>query len=233
MQKDIQLSFTDKEITPWGGMSLMSRLLRKMDFQGTLQGAGVPIQGSNRGYAPGQLIEQFLISVWCGANRFEHLEVTRHDEAIRKIFGYKRMAGHKAFVRYFGKFRQATNQRVFQHLYRWFFEKLHFDNFTLDLDSTVISRYGQQEGARRGYNPQKPGRNSHHPLLAFVADCRMVANCWLRAGDAHTANNFHGFLEDTLDKLSRKQIGLLRADSGFFSKEVVEYLERQDRPIHT
>jgi hypothetical protein len=103
----------------------------------------------------------------------------------------------------------------------------------LTFDSTVLERYGKQEGVKRGYNPKKKGRGSHSPLLAFVADCRMVANCWLRAGDAHTANNFHGFLEDTLDKLSRKQIGLLRADSGFFSKEVVEYLERQDRPIHT
>jgi len=39
------------------------------------------------------LIEQFLIGVWCGANRFEHMEVTRHDEAIRQIFGYERMQG--------------------------------------------------------------------------------------------------------------------------------------------
>ena len=38
MKKDIQLSFTDKEITPWGGMSLMSRLLRRMDFQDAVQG---------------------------------------------------------------------------------------------------------------------------------------------------------------------------------------------------
>jgi hypothetical protein len=83
MQKDIQLSFTGREITPWGGMALMGRMLKKMDFQSAVQGAGLPVQGSNRGYAPGQLIEQFLISVWCGANRFEHLEVTRHDEAIR------------------------------------------------------------------------------------------------------------------------------------------------------
>src|SRR5208337_3758173 len=149
---DIHLSFTDKEITPWGGMALMSRLLKKMNFQGALQAAELPAQGSNRGYAPEQLIEQFLISVWCGANRFEHLEVTRQDEAIRKMFDYERMAGHKAFVRYFGKFGQGTNQRVFQHLYKWFFEHLSFDNFTLDMDSTVISRYGEQEGARRGYN---------------------------------------------------------------------------------
>ena len=140
------------------------------------------------------------------------------------------MAGHKSVQRYFRKFGQATNQRVFQELYRWFFEHLHFDNFTLDLDSTVMSRYGQQEGTRRGYNPRKPGRNSHHPLLAFVADCRMVANCWLRSGDAHTANNFEGFLQDTLEHLAGKKVGLLRADSGFCQKTILEYLEE---PQHT
>jgi len=231
MAKDLQLSFTDKEITPWGGLSLMSRLLKKAGFRDALQGAGLPLKGSNRGYDPEQLIEQFLIGVWCGANRFEHMEVTRHDEAIRQIFGYERMAGHKAFVRHFGKYTQGINQRVFGKLYRWFYEQLQFDNFTLDMDSTVMSRYGNQEGARRGYNPQKPGRNSHHPLLAFVADCRMVANCWLRSGDAHTANNFHGFLSDTLEKLSGKKIGLLRADSGFFSKDILEHLENPERSI--
>ena len=209
----------------------MGRLLKKMGFRELLSKSGLPVQGSNRGYAPEQLIEQFLISVWCGANRFEHLEVTRQDETIRQIFGYKSMAAHKAFMRYFKKFEQGTNQRIFQRLYQWFFEQLHFDNFTLDLDSTVISRYGKQEGARRGYNPRKPGRASHHPLLAFVSECRMVANCWLRSGDAHTANNFHSFLEDTLDKLTGKEVGLLRADSGFFSKEIVQYLERPERPI--
>jgi hypothetical protein len=71
------------------------------------------------------------------------------------------------------------NQRVFQELYQWFFEYLYFDNFTLDLDTTGMSRYEEQEGARRGYNPRKPGTNFHHPLLAFVADCRIVANFYL------------------------------------------------------
>ena len=79
MAKDLQLSFTDKEITPWGGLSLMSRLLKKAGFREALQEAGLPLKGSNRGYEPEQLIEQFLIGVWCGANRFEHMEVTRHD----------------------------------------------------------------------------------------------------------------------------------------------------------
>ncbi len=44
------------------------------------------------------------------------------------------------------------------------------DGLTLDLDSTVMTRYGNQEGVVRGYNPTKPGRPSHYPLMAFVAD---------------------------------------------------------------
>jgi hypothetical protein len=38
----------------------------------------------------------------------------------------------------------------------------------LRFDSSVITRYGRQEGAVRRYNPTKHGRASHHPLIAFL-----------------------------------------------------------------
>ena len=70
-----ELRFSDKEITAWGGMALMKRMLDYLEFDTALSQAGLPIPGSNRGYAPEQLITQFMVSVWCGANRFEHGEV--------------------------------------------------------------------------------------------------------------------------------------------------------------
>jgi hypothetical protein len=106
---------------------------------------------------------------------------------------------------------------------------LKFDNFTLDIDSSVITRYGNQQGSKKGYNKYKPGRKSQHPLLAFVADIEMVANFWLRSGDAHTANNFQAFLEETLSFFQEKKIELLRLDSGFFSGKIFDYLEEEDR----
>ena len=65
---DFELRFTDKEITAWGGMGLMKRMLDHMGFDAALSQAGLPQPGSNRGYAPEQLITQFMLSVWCGAN---------------------------------------------------------------------------------------------------------------------------------------------------------------------
>ena len=56
----------------------------------------------------------------------------------------------------------------------------------------------------------KPGRKSLHPIIAFVSEIEMVANFWLRSGDAHTANNFKAFLEETLSFFGIKKIGLLR-----------------------
>ena len=226
---DFELSFSDKNITPWGGMSLMKRMLDRMGFAAALEGCGLPTPASNRGYAPTQLILQFMISIWCGANRYEHTEITRMDDILRRIFGFTKMAGHRAISRLFGKFDQKLSSNVFDNLYSWFFKSLNINYVTLDLDSTVITRYGnKQEGANKGYNPSKRGRLSHHPLMAFVADTEMVANIWLRPGSASSANNVSGFLDNTLERLGNINCSLIRADSGFASDEFFVKLENQN-----
>ena len=229
---DFEIGFTDKDITPWGGMALMKKMLDHCDIDSMFSTLGLPGPGSNRGYKPEDIIKSFLVSVWCGANRFMHTEVTRQDAVIRKIFGWNRICGQDTYKRFFSKFTQEKNQQVFTLIYQWFFQNLRFDNYTLDVDSSVLTRYGDQEGARVGYNAKKPGRKSHHPLMAFVADCRMIANVWLRSGNAHSANNLFSFLEDTLHKLQGKKVGLLRGDSGFYGEEIFRYLEdREEGPI--
>lgn len=91
------------------------------------------------------------------------------------------------------------------------------------MDSTVVIHNVAQEGAARGYTPS--GRSSGHPLLACVAEVRLVANFWLRPGNAYSANNILQFLESTLYHLGDKIVGLLRADSGFFSETILAALE--------
>lgn len=224
---EYELRFTDKEITAWGGMALMKRMLDHLGFDQALAQAGLPPPGSNRGYAPQQLLTQFMLSVWCGAKRFEHGEVTRHDPVLKRIFGIKRMANFKAVMRLFRRFTQASNDAVMDSLYRWLFGQIAINAITLDLDSTVMTRYGTQQGAAKGYNPTKRGRLSHHPLMAFVAETSMIANCWLRPGNASSANNVQGFLASTLHRLGDKKVALLRADSGFSENAFVDCLEAQ------
>lgn len=222
-----ELRFTDKEITAWGGMALMKQMLDHLGFDQALTTCGLPQPRSNRGYRPEQLLTQFMLSIWCGANRFEHGEVTRHDPVLKHVFGFTRMANFKAVMRLFKKFTQNTNESVMDALYQWMFNQININGIALDLDSTVMTRYGVQEGAARGYNPAKRGRVSHHPLMAFVADTRMIANCWLRPGNASSANNVQGFLANTLHRLGNQKVALVRADSGFADNAFLDDLERQ------
>ena len=224
---DYDIKFDNKEITPFGGLSLFFKMLERCHFAEHLEMCGIPSQGSNRGYKPLQLILGMFAGVWCGASCFGHLDVVRYDAALCKLLGWKRGADHRAYQRYFNKFSQAVNQRVFCELFRWFFSGLTFDNYTLDFDSTVMVREGNQEGAAKGYNPKRPGRPSHHPLLAFVSDVRMIANYWLRPGTTSASTNYLAFLEDTLSRLRDKKVGLIRMDSGFFSGNILDYLEQK------
>jgi len=63
--------------------------------------------------------------------------------------------------------------------------------YTMDLDSTVMERLGEQEGVLPGYNLRRHGRPTHHPLLAGLAETKWILHGWLRLGYVASANNPH------------------------------------------
>src|SRR5690606_1619918 len=118
------------------------------------------------------------------------------------------------------------NHAVFPQLQRWFFDQINIGAVTVDFDSTVITREGNQEGVALGYNPNRRGRNSHHPLLAFVGETKMVANAWLRPGNTAASSNCETFMDETFgEALGGQKVGLVRADSGFYTENILNCLE--------
>lgn len=77
------------------------KMLDKMEFDEILSALNLPETGSNRGYHLHQLTKQFISSFCCGANKFEHTQVTCQDEVIKQFWGFDKMAGHKSFQRFF------------------------------------------------------------------------------------------------------------------------------------
>lgn len=147
---EFEISYTNQEITPWGGMVFLRQMLDKIGFKTRVESClDLPQPGSNRGYLPISIIESFLVSIWCEANRFMHTELTRHDPALKKIIGWKQAPAQDVYKRYFSKFSQTCNQKKSDYFYSWIFETIKFDNYTLDCDSSVLTRYGVQEGAKR------------------------------------------------------------------------------------
>ena len=186
----------------------------------------MPPPGSNRGYNPFDLAEQFVVATWIGASRYSHISWVRHDNALSEIFGWEKMPETKAYSRLFERFNIEITEIVQRQSVQWVMQRISPPNtLTLDVDSTVITRSGSQEGAVKGYNPKKHGRKSHHPLLAFLGDQKLAVNLWLRPGNVHSSNNIIAFLESTFRNLAGRTVNLLRADSGFFDEKVLSFLD--------
>ncbi|UKJ07859.1 IS1380 family transposase [Solitalea lacus] len=225
---NLPIEYSDKPVTPFGGMSLLKRMLDKTQIYEQLNKLALPVAGSNRGYLPSDIVRSFWLGIWTGASRYIHCDWVRYDTVLQDIFGLKQMPSQSTYSRFFNKFNQAKNTEVFPALQQWFMEQLEINTITVDFDSTVITRYGEQEGSAVGYNPNKKGRNSHHPLMAFISQTRMVANAWLRPGNAAASSNCVAFMQETFDCcLQGKKVGLVRGDSGFYTEEILDYLEQK------
>lgn len=229
MDAPFDIKYTDKPITPFGGLTTVHKFYQKSGLQEAIAQLPLPQPGSNRGFKSQDLVEGFMVSVILGARRLTHSGLLRHDKVISELFGWEKgMASESTFSRFLNKHDVDLNDELFVALNRWWFDRLQLKYHTVDIDSTVITRYGSQQGVESGYNPRKPGRGSHHPLIAFAAEAKMVIQAWMRTGDSASSTDFEDFLEVTLKTLDRSQIGLIRADSGFFGDETLNTLEKRN-----
>lgn len=88
---------------------------------------------------------------------------------------------------------------------------------TMDIDTTVMPLFGEQEGAVPGPNPRYHGRPSYHPILARIAETDTLVGARLRSGDTSLGGND---VEDVADWISRthdavpKAVVTTRIDAG-------------------
>ena len=82
------VKFTSREVSAWGGLALLKKMMDGMGVFQAIQSLQLPMPGSNRGYAPAQLLEQMIVIIWCEANRFVHSDITRLDKTLARLFGW-------------------------------------------------------------------------------------------------------------------------------------------------
>jgi hypothetical protein len=221
--------FTNKQFTPWGGLRVLEELLRQLGWEQGLAAAPLPQPGSNRGIDPRLMVKGFLVTIWTGGGRFAHTALVRFDTALRSTFGLTQMASVSTFTRFFRRFGQKQVEEVFAYLSGWFWARVSGGSWTVDLDSSVLTRYGEQEGSELGYNPWNRGKKSHHPLMAFAAECRMVITAWLRPGNTTDSTNAENFFREVLAIFGqRHRVALLRCDSGFCVGRFLDLVETNE-----
>ena len=172
---------TPKAVTPFGGLISLVAFLQQIGFGVRVaQAIPFPTPTSPNAIPLAHTFAAFFFAVITGASRFAHTDWLRGDRALHAILGIKRFPGDDTVRAFFRRFKQGHIEAFWRPLWAWLLTLLSVPaaGFHLDLDSTVFNREGKQEGVRKGYNPQRKGRKSHHPLVAvlkrissFMAGC--------------------------------------------------------------
>jgi hypothetical protein len=232
--RQVQLRSTAKPITPFGGLVSLIGFFERLGLAGRISDLMPFTYASPNAIPPAQTLLGFIVSVVAGARRLAHTDWLRADKALHALLGMERFPGTDTVRNLFKRFRQCHIHQFWRPLWKWLLEQpwpVPALGFSLDLDSTVFQRSGRQEGAKRGYNPLRKGRHSHHPLLAFVAEAPLILHAWLRSGNSGTARGVVAFLSEALALLPAGwKLRTVRADSGFFEDALLKFLEAHGIP---
>jgi hypothetical protein len=232
--RQVLLHSTLKPVTPFGGLASLIEFCNALKLGGVL-GRLMPFTyRSPNAIAPEQTLFALLISIIAGARRLAHTDWLRADHALHAVLGLERFPGTDTVRNLLKRFTQPVIEAFWRPLWRWLLEQgwvVPAQGWSLDLDSTVFQRSGRQEGAERGYNPARPGRHTHHPLLAVLAEAPLVLHGWLRSGKAGSARGVVAFLQEALALMPADwKLRTVRADSGFFDQALLGFLEERALP---
>ena len=227
--RHVIVSFTGDSLTHFGGIYLLQSFFKQLKLRKQLRHYLHFPQRNNR-YTIAEAILALIYPISLGLGRLETTHLLKHNGVFQYLTGlpsYPDPTTLRRFLVRMAPLALAKLRRLHERLLLSMILKPESPTKVIfDLDSTVLTLYGKQEMARIGYNPQKWGRPSYHPLLCFNGITKDFWHGELRPGDTHTATGTVELLEAVFVKLPPSvKVVIIRADKGFYDHETIEHLE--------
>ncbi len=186
----------------------------------------------NRGSGAARVMGTVMLSVLCGHWRYAHINAVRGDGVNPGLLGIPEGTVSEDVVRLaMGRMEEAAGLDWLSDALSGCIAPALGLPWILDIDVTVKPLYGRQEGAKIGYNPQKPGRPSHVYHSYFVANLRMSLGVEVLPGNEHAGARGLPGLWKTLEKLPRHRWPTFaRGDCGYGSEAVMLEFEERSLP---
>jgi hypothetical protein len=229
----VKVEPTDEPLTPFGGLVPFVAFLKKSGIIERLAQSCPVVRTSPNALEVRDIIISYMLTTLFDGKHFSDVNYLRNDAVIPELFKIKRIAGDDTIRRFFKSLDVQRASEWINQASKNMYNVLP-EQYILDWDSTVITRYGNQELAEVGYNPAKRGRKSHHPLLAIVADTRLCFHYTLRAGNTVSSSDAVKCMEQAIGLVGKdKQPWLNRGDIGFGTDKIMKWHESSsERPYY-
>lgn len=161
--KGIKTSFDANSLTNYSGAYPIYKFIMKLGLINKLDDINIQLH-HNIQYTTSQLILAVLLGLTSGMNRATKIEGFTLDPLIQTILRLDGSISDSTFKDRFSRFSMnETNQymNIIGKTSSEIHNKLKTSQDILDIDSTVRTVYGRQEGAEKGFNEVKKGAKSY------------------------------------------------------------------------
>ena len=184
----------------------------------------------NRDYSVSQMLLALVYPIVLGLDRIETASLLRSDGTFQYLTGLHSFPDPQTLRRFLlnapPHLREQLHRANDRLLQRFIHSPEHRSRLLFDLDSTVVTSFGHQEGAEVGYNPRYRGKRSYDPLLCVEANSSFLWDVELRRGDSGTWAGSENLLACCfLSSPSDIREFRARADAGFGYGPVLDMLE--------
>lgn len=233
-KKTITIAPTEQKLSAHAGQTTFWGFLHRVRFRGALAAALPHVRTSPNALPATEIALGLIAGILAGADKLTRIAHLRGDPLLPEVLEIKRLPSQSTLSRFLGGFDGAgKNLRSFRALWHYALQRLpsRRGGYTLDLDSTsLVHEDGKQEGVKVGYT-RKGLKPCLKPLLGVLEEAKLVAQFWLRSGNAPCASNVVGFTLELLSNLPRHlRLRLVRADSGFCEDRWLSLLEERKLP---
>lgn len=224
-----ELKAGDDKLTAYGGLAAWEHFLERTGLVNTLAQFYPLMRTSPNATPVRDILTAFMFNCLVGGTRFAHMRRLQDDRAVAQILGISRgrLCGEDTFRRLCAPLDQQQARDWMARGEQLIYQALPQHSIA-DWDSTVNTKYGEQEDTAVGYNPHKPGRRSLHPLVCSIAGTRLCLHMEWGKGNTVSATNWLEAMEKVWRQpLARERIKLNRGDIGFGQEKIIAWHEEE------
>jgi hypothetical protein len=187
-----------EQLSPFGGLLALIKFLDLLKFDRLFHELyrpprRRPVMG-DYGMLAGVLMLLFI-----GFNRLWHFTYVRLDSLLCGFFHLNRLPVASTYWRYvdslgINQANSIVNLMAALRQRFWRLCGLRFHKLHINLDTTVETLYGHQQGGRKGHNPSHRGKKGYRPVLAFIEQTRECLLGRLRKGDTLSGKEAAAFI---------------------------------------
>ena len=222
-----QFDTCTERLSPFGGLLALIKFFDVIHFREIFDST---YQAPSREPKLGHyfMMAGILMLLFIGFNRIWHFVYIRLDAMLCGFFRLTRLPAATTFWRYVDSLgiNQGKSLLKVMSILRervWQLCDIGLIQIRVNMDSTVETVYGNQQGARKGHNTKHRGKKGLRPILCFIEETREYLIGKLRKGTTVSGKEAAAFISSIKEHLPGcVQEVLLRADGEFLSWQSVE-----------